>query len=395
MTRSFLIVAFSLLVAGSGHAQSRYLYVWAGAADHEQRDFLAVVDALPTSRTYGQVINTVPVAMHHSMPHHIELTAPKHGPFFASGFMAGKVALFDFTDRMNPTLSRIIDSVPKLRAPHSFLRLASGNVLATVQFGDSTLDGNPGGLAEFAPNGDVVRTASSADPANSNPAIRTYALDHLPAIDRLITTSSPMDSEKAADVIQVWELSTLKLLRTIALPERADSAHRYPFEVKAIGDDVALMNTYHCGFYYIDGLRSGEPRVEHVLTLKTEGLGCGVPLVIGKYWLMPVAYASTIVVLDISDPRQPREVSRLNFADKFDPHWVTLDPRSDRVVVSGQGDQQQRVYVASFSQSKGELTLDEKFRDEGSTVPGINFDRMSWPHGPAGKATPHGAIFID
>ena len=38
-----------------------YLVVWAGDADRKDSDFLAVVNANPSSRKYGHVIATVPV----------------------------------------------------------------------------------------------------------------------------------------------------------------------------------------------------------------------------------------------------------------------------------------------------------------------------------------------
>jgi len=41
----------------------------------------------------------------------------------------------------------------------------------------------------------------------------------------------------------------------------------------------------------------------------------------------------------------------------------------------------------------GRLTLDSTFRDPGSPGPGVRFDRSTWPHGAAGPARPHGAVF--
>jgi hypothetical protein len=42
----------------------------------------------------------------------------------------------------------------------------------------------------------------------------------------------------------------------------------------------------------------------------------------------------------------------------------------------------------------GTLALDEKFREEGSVEPCIDFDRAAWPHGEWGPAKPHSMLFV-
>ena len=64
-----------------------------------------------------------------------------------------------------------------------------------------------------------------------------------------------------------------------------------------------------------------------------------------------------------------------------------------RIVVTGRGDMQHRVLLVRFDPESGQMELDVDFRDEGSHVPGISFDRATWPHGDTGAATPHGAVF--
>ena len=49
--------------------------------------------------------------------------------------------------------------------------------------------------------------------------------------------------------------------------------------------------------------------------------------------------------------------------------------------------------LARVDGKTGKLTLDETFREKGSTEPGISFDRPEWPHGRSGRAVPHGAVF--
>lgn len=105
-----LVVATVLtltLLKTDGAAQSRgraerpqYLYVWAGAADSSQSDFLAVIDATPGVR-YGEVFTTVPVGAV-TMAHHIEMVSGRR--LLANGFEAGKTFRFDLRDPRKPVL---------------------------------------------------------------------------------------------------------------------------------------------------------------------------------------------------------------------------------------------------------------------------------------------------
>ena len=382
---------------------SRFIYVWAGTGMMDPfrnirkpgEDMIAVVDADASSPKYGTVIDVLPVDSGW-MPHHVELELPKKGPLFANDFGADKSYLIDFTNPAHPKLAGRMDAVPGAHSAHSFARLTNGHVLATVQFGDGTVAGNPGSLAEFDANGKLLRQSSSADPAFPGAKIRTYALTVLPAIDRVVTTSNPMDTERTAHVVQVWRKSDLKLLKTLALPEVAtDSAYMFPFELKTMADGRSvLMYTYYCGFYRITGLES-DPRIERVMAMShPKNIGCGVPIVSGKYMVVPVAYAHRYATLDISNPAHPVEVSSLDTDSTYYPHWLARDPHSDRVVMTDQGDGPPNLRIAHFNIVTGKLTWDEKFRDPGAKTFGLNFMNVSWPGGIKGMVMPHGALFV-
>ena len=120
-----------------------------------------------------------------------------------------------------------------------------------------------------------------------------------------------MDSEHTANVLQVWRLSDLKLLHTLAMPEIAgDSAHKYPFEVRAMADGRSvLVNSYYCGFFRLTDV-GGNPHVDRVMSMPLpRNMGCSVPVIAGKFMVMPIAYAHRYATIDISDPRI-RERSR-------------------------------------------------------------------------------------
>ena len=377
----------------------RYVFVFAGDNDHTagESDFLTVIDADTASATYAQVLATTPIGAGGTMPHHTEMQMPASGRWlFANSFMTGRTYLFDFTDPLKPRIAGTVDSVPGFRMPHSYSRLADGNVLATMQFGDGKTKGNPGGLALFTHEGRVIRASSSADPAFPGAAIRTYSLDVSAAGDRVITTSTPMDNEaNTADVVQLWRLSDLKLLRTIPFARTSpDSTSRYPFEVRFFPDGrSAFLNTYNCGFYFLSRLDSETPTLEPVLALANpQYVACGVPLLIGKWWIMPVGGSHEFIVYDVSDPHKPRRASTLRTDSTFFPHWMSREDGSDRIVLSAEG-KHPSVRMVRFDSTTGTLTWDARFREKPDGPPGVSFDRAEWPHGRSGAAQPHGAVF--
>ena len=384
-------------VQTAGAKPSPYLFVLADDPGDEEPhgDFVAVIDVDPSSPKYAQVVATTPTGTRHGMPHHSEFDMPAGGrPLFGNAFMAGKVFLVDLK---NPTAPRVVgtaDSVPGYRQPHSFWRMPDGRVLATLQFGDGGRTGDPGGLAMFSADGKLLKVTSAADPAFPDARLRVYAIDGAPATDRVITTSSPMDSEVTAHVVQLWRLSDLALLKTIALPtSAADSSWHYPFEIRFLADGrSAFLNTWNCGFFHLTGL-DAEPAIERVMSLPLPAnVGCGVPLIVGRYWIMPVYFGHAFHVLDIADPRAPRVVSTLTVDSGFAAHWISRDPGTDRVVLTSDGDDR-RVLLARFDSVSGRLTLDSRFRDAGSDRVGVSFTRKAWPHGTSGPAVPHAAVF--
>ena len=395
----------SLVVAGcvakesdnTAAAPSRYLYVWAGTGHDSTRglDMVTVLDANPASAGYGGVISALTVDSSGLMPHHTEVVLPAKGPLFANDYNGDMSYMIDFSDPVNPRSDGRIAPVPGGRKVHSFDRLPNGNVLATYQFGDGKVKGDPGGLAEFDSQGKLVRSGSSRDPAFPDSAIRTYALAVFPKIDRVVTTSSPMEFVRTANVVQVWRLSDLHLLETLAVPQVAgDSAGMYPFEVRALDDGSALLNTYYCGFYHVTNLDT-KPRIARVMAMpQPANIGCSVPLIVGKFWIMPIAYGHRFATLDISDPSHPKEIASFPTDTTFFPHWISADPKSDRVVFSDQGDGPPMVMMAHLDKTTGALTWDESFRDPGAKKPGVSYKRPVWPNGVKGMVMPHGSLFV-
>ncbi len=194
-------------------ASSRFLFVWAGDADRQESDFLAVIDVDPRSASYASVVATLPVGAAGTRPHHTEYEMPAAGILWANGFDAGRTFQFDLRDPTRPHVVGSFGDAGPFSHPHSYVRLPNGNILATFQ---RRTGGGPetGGLVELDSAGRVVRSAPAAVPKIDS-GVRPYSLAVLPALDRVVTTATDMHLHVRSRAVQVWRLSDLALLQTI------------------------------------------------------------------------------------------------------------------------------------------------------------------------------------
>jgi len=375
---------------------SPYLFVWAGAEEDVDSDFLAVIDADPESERYGEILSSVPVGLKGGA-HHTEHVMPAGDTLFVNAFGAGASFLIDLSDPLDPKVAGSFNEMGEYTYPHTFERLPDGDVLATFQ---TMGEGNevPGGLVELDPSGGFVRASPAADPVD--PELRAYSVTPIPKIDRAVSTTSDMWEEHVGTSFQVWRLSDLALLETVRLPEGPlDYEHEDPAEVRLLPDSVtAIMTTFTCAMYLLHDLETDEPWAELVNVLAWDAYPnhCGIPLTRGRYWVQTYAYgdSSALISMDVSDPTNPVEVDRLTLDETWAPHWISMEPEGDRIVVtSAEGSTLYRVLGVRLDPETGNLALDSAFRSPGAAEPGVRFDVTEWPHGEAGPARPHGAVF--
>ncbi len=381
------------------HTGSDHLFVWAGDADRESSDFLAVVDARRSEPTYGEVVATLPVGATGTMPHHTEYEFPANNMLFANGWEAGHTFVIDLRNPREPKLAADFIGAEGYSFPHSFARLPNDHVLATFQGRDGEY-GSPGGLVELDALGKAIRSVSAATPGLDDSLIWPYSLIVLPEIDRAVSTSSEMGMppwEEYADTyhVQIWSIEDLSLLATVPLPQVEQAPyHLYPAEPRVLGDGTVYLNTFNCGLYRIVGLEGTSPTAEFLRAFPwtSEDTACGGPVVYGNYWIQTVAALPGLVVIDVSDPANPVEASRLVLDDFYAmPHWLAADRSSPRIVLTG--GESHWVLIVDIDEATGALSIDESFRSEGSEQPGVSFDRTRWPHGDTGTAIVHGALF--
>jgi len=396
-----------------------YLFVWAGDSAGASSDFLGVIDASASSPTYGSVVASLPTGVAGTHPHHTEAVLAANNHLLANGFHAGRTWLFDVSTPRTPKILTSFGDVGGFSHPHTYVRLPNGNVLATFQYTGSKTDSaapvsssaashlhdmatsngehTTGGLVEMDERGTLIRTAAARDSAISDRYIYPYSVLPIPALDRALSTTTDMDeaNKKATSPwVQLWRLSDLTLLESIALPPgpRGDE-QQFTGEPMLLPDGrSAYIHTFNCGLYLVRGLDGAEPSATFVKGF--EGKNCGVPLLAGHYWLQTVPETHALVSLDIADPEHPREVATVKVGDDEQPHWIAIDKTGRRIALnSAGGGTGNRLFIIDFDPASGALALDERFRDAGAARPGVSFTRKAWPHGFTGKAIPHGTVF--
>jgi hypothetical protein len=389
-----------------------YLFVWAGDSAGKASDFLAVIDAAPSSPRYSSVVASLPTGTAATHPHHTEAQLGANHHLLANGFHAGRTWLFDLTAPRTPRILTSFGDRAGFSHPHTYVRLASGNVLATFQYkADSAAplpaaghdgmsmggDHTTGGLVEMDERGNVIRSASASDAAIRDKQIFPYSVLPLAGVDRAVSTTTDMDEankQATSEWVQVWRLSDLKLLRSIALqPGPRGDEHQFSGEPRLLPDGKSIyIHTFNCGLYLLRGVDGEEPSAMFVKSF--QGKNCGVPVLTGHYWLQTVPEAHALVALDIADPEHPREVSSLTLGNDEQPHWIAIDGPGRRVVLNSAGaGTGNRLFLVDFDPTTGALTLDQRFRDAGAARAGVSLTGKTWPHGFTGTAVPHGTVF--
>ena len=413
--RRVLLATVLVTAAACGRAAppDQYLFVWAGDSAAKASDFLAVIDANPASPKYGSVVTSIPTGVVGTHPHHTEAEMPANGHLLANGFHAGRTWLFDLTDPRQPKMLDSFGDVAGYGYPHTYLRLANGNVLATFQYkadsspmqmkmpahGGMWLGGKhvTGGLVEMDERGHVIRSGSAADSSIPGKFVSPYSVLALPAADRAVSTTTDMDeadTSQTAEWIQFWRLSDLKLMKSIALkPGPGGHENELTGEPHLLADGKSIyIHTFSCGLYLVRGADGPTPGATFVHGFP--GHGCGVPIVTGHFWLQTLGSEHSLVAMDITDPEHPREVSSVSFGVDEAPHWIAIDPAGRRIVLNSGGyAKADRLFVIDFDPATGALVIDGKFRDAGSDRPGVNLSQRAWPHGFTGTASPHGTVF--
>ena len=418
ITRLVLMLTATMTVMVAPQAamsQSSYLFVWAGGSGPGASDFMATIDANPASRSYGRVVATVPTGTI-GMPHHTEQELGPNGHLLANDFTAGRTWLFDLHDPLKPRIITSFGDVAGFSHPHTYSRLANGHVLTTFQYRadantatemrdhasgmagmNSPQTNVTGGLVEMDERGHSIMSASAVDPSIRDHFIYPYSVLPIPSIDRAVSTTTDMnlgDTVATSQWVQIWRLSDLKLLRTIALPPGSGAhakANEFSGEPRLLADGRSVyIHTFNCGLYLLRNVAGSAPVATLVHTF--DGTDCGVPVLTSHYWIQTVPADHGLVALDVSDAQHPREVSRVSVGTDEQPHWIAIDHTGRRIVLNSAG-KGNRLFIIGFDPASGRMSVDSAFRDSASSKPGISLAGANWPRGFKGNVVPHGVVF--
>jgi len=397
------------------------LLIFAGDTDTVDSDFIAVMDITPDSESQGDPIHSTPTGMTGSMPHHMEYTPPPAGePLFMNAHHHELSMIVDVSDLSAIKIQKTIAPPETYRFPHDYTRTPTGTRLVGFLRSDgqspdadeTLVPANHGGIAEYSQSGELLRTVSSAVDTLDK-AVRPYAFAVLPEVDRFVVTSAPMMETSWAEVVQVYQYSNFKLLHTLPLPKSDPTVNpgneisrATGFGPRVLDDGSVFLNTYECSFYHLDDVESETPDLKLVHTLQSDSSGptpdhCGIPIRVNQFWIQPVGKANSVVVLDISNPRSPKEVFQLETPEDFRPHWLAKDPRSNRLVLGAELGGEQGFYILRVDEETGALDFDDDFRGlksgrffSSETNGYISLERDEWPHGKTGDAWGHAALFL-
>lgn len=284
--RSLTIISLTIIFCAAALAQSapspsgHYLIAWTGDFAGKGNDFLAVIDADPGSPSYGHLVTTVATDQPTKQIHHTEYIMPASGMLFANDHKAGRTFIFDVRDPLHPKTVTSFTDMAGYMHPHSYVRLPNGHVLATFQHAHHENPeslGKTGGLVEIDDSGQVIRSASSADPAFTDALLMPYSLVVLPELDRVVSTNSSMHEDDLFRGLtyQLWRLSDLKLLKTAYFDEGANHYGEIsPEEPRLAADGSIYVQTLACGIERITGVSSDLPKSQLVYSFPVRFAEC-------------------------------------------------------------------------------------------------------------------------
>jgi hypothetical protein len=421
-------LALGLLAACNRHSEpiftgEPYLLVWAGDADRQNADFLALIDADPTSETYGKVVRTYPVRSRGNEPHALSPVRDDRR-VFGGGLLTNRIFSFDLAKPLAARLLRVDEPAPGrgLSAPAESVSLPNGHVVVACP--DRTgYRGDPrevvaagGGLVELDGNGQFVKEVSANDPEAQGLVIAPYGITL--AGNRLVTTNNghgwaaTSRLERMPGIsVQIWRSTELKLLKTVILeagPRGEENLAPLAPRAARRGPMVYVNTDLGGGLYASDSVGTAYPAFRLIFDFGEGSLPGGAALTPDdRFYVTALTGRGRVASLDLADPYNPKAVSSVRLGGDDGeagarPHHLVMGADGTRVAVADYTatvpgltqDGDHRVHIVRIDPGTGRLRLDTAFRDEATGVVGVDFNRTTWPHGATGPARPAGLLFV-
>jgi hypothetical protein len=433
-----VVLVLGLLLGGCSGRRGEgpfepYLLVWAGDADRKDSDFLAVVNANPSSRKYGRVLATVPVRSRGNEPQELNDVFRYDGRVFASGVLGNRVFTFDLRDPEEPKLAGVTELRDRRYwAPRGIVSLPSGRV--AVACPDRArfiglpreITAAPGGLVELDANGRIVREVSAGSDESRGYVVAPSGATVAPAAKAIVTTSHAHGYASSARgepipgiTVQLWKASDLTLKRSVVLDAGPRGEENLgPITPRAMRKQpIVYVNTHEGGALYVsDSIGIDDPAFRLAFDFGAGSFPVGAAVTPNdRFYVTALSGTHQVVMLDLKDPLHPRLASsvRLDRDPESEgksagrprpggPGGLAMASDGSRVAVADytadvptyHRDGDHRVYLLRLDAESGQLRIDTAFRDEATDEVGIDFNRAKWPHGATGPARPRGLLFV-
>ncbi|HWW88325.1 MAG TPA: selenium-binding protein SBP56-related protein [Vicinamibacterales bacterium] len=327
------------------------LLVWASDQAHIAADFLAVVDFDRDSRTYGKVLDTVPLIGAGAVgnePHHVGLS--RDGRTLALGGLLSvlrgqdQVFFFDVGDPRNPTFIRS-NNPPGASITDEFAPLSNGGFLVTFMGGSN--GAAPGRVVEYNDATGFVQSWPTMAPDDGfNPhGISIDEAHNLMVTSDFICPLRTLhvhggDVAQVRGSVRVWDFAQRAITRTIVVGNPANPAGT--MEVQLIPHDRRLR-AFTAGMvdgklYLVDTQEgtatavfdfdvfsaSGVPAMPQLLRMNREGTRLFVTL----------NGSGEVVMFDIEQPGRPKPLSLVSLGADSGPHYLRLTEDERRLVVT-------------------------------------------------------------
>ena len=307
------------LTSAAFGAPREWLLAWAGPATPGAPDFLAVIDATPTSRSYGKVVNTVTMSpTTGNEPHHMQYVWHKGQRIFAGGILSDSTYVFDSTQLPALKLAGVNGptDTPCGSLTDAFHVLSDGTAYATFMGGPDVtgpctytngetrigngMGGSPGEVVHMGRNGETlaeipVATKTGEDPQQCGnvPALpqATCANPHGLAVredlKRMITSDfaearnfmtpdSPLEERLARQTVRIFDITDQnnpRLLNVSTLktgPRAAQEPDPFFDETRVVMEAAVTNRPQHKGafvstmaggaIYYTPDITAADPQ---------------------------------------------------------------------------------------------------------------------------------------
>lgn len=327
----------SVFVDGLGpDERESILYVWTRDGDHEDSDFLAVVDADPESESFGEILHTSPTGSAANEAHHFGYTADA-GRIFGGGLFSNKLFIYDVaTDPRRPELIRTVDLDPTgYSGPHTLYAVPDGMLLAMLGRVDG---GGPAALVKVDDDGNFLEAYPSEGEEQTVQFM--YDVGIKPRMNRMVSSAwahpkhvkkmGGAPPEYAGNQVVVWDWKEKKVLQV----EELDLA---PLEVRWMHGPEARGGFINAAYgnsvwYWEDDDEDGHIDFHRVIELGEGAAPADMRVSYDDRMLYVSLWGGGEVhQYDVTEPMEPTLVDKVSIPQ---PNMMKLSPDSKRLYVT-------------------------------------------------------------